>query len=98
MKTAAWETSDNITSSEAVFQLDHKWITIIVHWTVLQRSTTMPTPSTSHLYQHVGGIVETHDQCSHSRHVVHVWQRDEGDRRHVVEEHDQEILRRRKGK
>lgn len=50
----------------------------------------------SHLYQHVGCIVETHNQGSHSCHVVHVWERDEGDRRHVVEKHNQEILRWRK--
>lgn len=52
----------------------------------------------SHLYQHVGCIVETHDQGSHACHVVHVWERDEGDRRHVVEKHNQEILRWRKGR
>lgn len=45
-----------------------------------------------HLYQHVGCIVETHDQSSHSCHVVHVGKRDEGDRCHMVQEHDQEIL------
>lgn len=36
MKTAAWETSDNKTSSEAALQLDPKWITIIVCWTVVR--------------------------------------------------------------
>lgn len=50
MKTAAWETSDNKTSSEAALQLDPKWITIIVCWTVVspsskpQRSATRPPP------------------------------------------------------
>lgn len=77
MKPAAWETSDNITSSEAVFQLDHKWITIIVRWTVVRWKGAPALhhhahTSTSHLYQHVGCIVETHDQRSHPRHVVHV--------------------------
>lgn len=46
-----------------------------------------------HLYQHVGCIVETHDQGSHSCHVVHVGKGDEGDCCHMVQEHDQEILK-----
>ena len=49
-----------------------------------------PTPA--HLYQHVSSVVETHDQGSHSRHVVHIGEGDEGDRGHVVREHDQKIL------
>ena len=55
-------------------------------------STVLSSPSRPHLYQHVGCVVQTHDQSSHSGHVVHVGKCDEGDRRHVVKEHDQEIL------
>lgn len=45
-----------------------------------------------HLYQHVGCIVEAHDQRSHPGHVVHVGEGDEGDGGQVVQEHDQKIL------
>lgn len=36
--------------------------------------------------------METHDQSSHSCHVVHVGKGNEGDCCHVVQEHDQKIL------
>lgn len=45
-----------------------------------------------HLYQHVGCIVEAHDQRSHPGHVVDVGEGDEGDGRQVVQEHDQKVL------
>lgn len=45
-----------------------------------------------HLYQHVGCIVEAHDQSSHSCHVVHIGKGNEGDCCHVMQEHDQKIL------
>lgn len=49
-------------------------------------------PASPHLYQHVGRVVEAHDQRSHPGHVVHVGEGDEGDGCQVVQEHDQEIL------
>lgn len=52
---------------------------------------TCPCVST-HLHQDVGGVVETHDQCAHSSHVVDVGEGDEGDCRQVVQKHDQEVL------
>lgn len=55
-------------------------------------STAFNSVTHPHLYQHVGCIMETHDQSSHSCHVVHIGKGDEGDCCHMVQKHDQEIL------
>lgn len=62
---------------------------LTLHTRLSTRQNCLARP---HLYQHVGRVVEAHDQRSHPGHVVHVGEGDEGDGCQVVQEHDQKIL------
>lgn len=46
------------------------------------------------LKQEVRGIVDTHDEAADSHHVVDVGEADEADCSQVMDEHDQEVLRK----
>ena len=41
--------------------------------------------------------MDAHDQAAHAQHVVGVGEADEAHRGHVVDEHDQEVLRTKQG-
>lgn len=46
------------------------------------------------LEQEVRGVVDTHDEAADSQHVVDVGEADEADCSQVMDEHDQEVLRK----
>lgn len=46
------------------------------------------------LEQEVRGVVDTHDEAADSHHVVDVGEADEADCSQVMDEHDQEVLRK----
>lgn len=47
----------------------------------------------TYLQQEVRGIVDAHHQTSYSHHVVDIRKTDETDCSHVMDEHDEEVLR-----
>lgn len=48
----------------------------------------------SYLQQEVRGVVDEHDQTSHTQHVIYIRETDQADCSQMMNEHNEEILRR----
>lgn len=46
----------------------------------------------SYLQQEVRGVVNTHDQTSHTQHVIYIRETDQADCSQMMNEHNEEIL------